>query len=145
MTTHQTTFGYVVLRYMHDVFTREFVNVGVLLCAPQANFLGFKRLRDLDRVKAVFPGADSDSLGELLTFFESRAQEFNKSPQKDDAPSVETIAKALLPADDSALQWSPPGGGVTGDPHNTLNEVFERLVTRHSKVQPMPEVGPTRS
>ena len=64
----KTPYSFVVLRYMHDVFTREFVNVGVLLHAPRIGFLGFEKLPNLDRVKGLFPGLQSDSLRELLAF-----------------------------------------------------------------------------
>src|SRR2546423_6540367 len=134
-----TTFSYVVLRYMHDVFTREFVNVAVLLQAPSAGFLGFEKLSFLDRVKGVFPGLQSDSLRDLLRFLASRVDELQKPTSElfdRDVAGAEIIAKSLLPIDDSALQWSAPGGGLTSDPQQTLKELFERLVTRHLKEHP---------
>ena len=57
MKTPKTAYSFVVLRYMHDVFTREFVNVGVLLHAPGVGFLGFEKLSGMDRVKGMFPGS----------------------------------------------------------------------------------------
>src|SRR6266571_3831882 len=104
MRAPKTPFSYVVLRYMHDVFTREFVNVGVLLHAPQAGFLGFERLSSLDRVKSMFPGLQSDSLRELLGFLASRTEEVHsKSSELRDRnlASADAIAKSLLPIDDS--------------------------------------------
>lgn len=139
MKTTRTPYSYVVLRYMHDVFTREFVNVGVLLHAPRAGFLGFERLPSLDRVKSMFPGLQSDYLRDLLGFFGARAGEYNRDASEmldRDLVSADTIAKGLLPTDDSSLQWSAPGGGVTDDPQQTLKELFERLVARHLKAHP---------
>src|SRR5207244_11364010 len=132
-------FSYVVLRYMHDVFTREFVNVGVLLYAPRAGFLKFERLSSLDRVRGFFPGLQSESLRELLGFLTSRAEEVHHKSSglfDRDHLSADAIAKTLLPIDDSALQWSAPGGGVTDAPEETIKELFERLVTRHLKAHP---------
>jgi hypothetical protein len=140
--TQKTPFSYVVLRYMHDVFTREFVNVGVLLHAPGAGFLGFEKLPSLDRVRGLFPGLQSESLRDLLGFLASRTEEIhNKTSELFDRDplSADAIAKSLLPIDDSALQWSAPGGGVTDEPQQTLRELFERLVTRHLKAH-----APTR-
>lgn len=139
MKTRQTPFSYVVLRYMHDVFTREFVNVGVLLYAPKVGFLGFEKLSALDRVKGTFPGLQSGSLRDLLGFLQSRAADLHgKTLDTFDQNSLaaETIAKSLLPTDDSALQWSTPGGGITANPEQTLKELFERLITRHEKAHP---------
>jgi hypothetical protein len=139
MKAPKTSYSFVVLRYMHDVFTREFVNVGVLLHAPRAGFLGFEKLPSLDRVKGMFPGLQSDSLRDLLMFLASRvaAIQHKTSELLDrDLLSAETIAKSLLPSDDSALQWSVAGGGATNDPQQTMKELFERLVARHLKAHP---------
>jgi hypothetical protein len=135
----KTPFSYVVLRYMHDVFTREFVNVGVLVYSPQAGFLQMKGVTRMKRALGVFPGMDRTSVLKTLRFMESRFASFHKSPQQSlrfenlDAASV---AKAILPMDDSSLQWSPQGGGVTGEPAEVLAELFERMVTRHEDKHP---------
>lgn len=139
MKAPKTPYSFVVLRYMHDVFTREFVNVGVLLHAPRVGFLGFEKLSGLDRVKGLFPGLQSDSLRDLLAFLASRTAEIHRKTSElleRDQLSAETIAKALLPTDDSALQWSTPGGGAADDPQQTLKELFDRLVARHLKAHP---------
>jgi len=136
MKTPKTPYSYVVLRYMHDVFTREFVNVGVLLYAPRAGFLGFEKLPALERVKGMFPGVHSDSLRDLLGFLASRTagiQVQTSQLLERDTLSAENIARTLLPPDDSALQWSEAGGGATDDPQQSLRELFERLVERHLK------------
>jgi hypothetical protein len=140
MKAPKTPYSFVVLRYMHDVFTREFVNVGVLLHAPRVGFLGFEKLSGLDRVKAMFPGLQSDSLHDLLAFLASRTAEIHRKTSDQlldrDQLSAETIAKALLPIDDSALQWSAAGGGAADDPQQALKELFDRLVARHLKAHP---------
>lgn len=140
MKAPKTPYSFVVLRYMHNVFTREFVNVGVLLHAPRVGFLGFEKLSGLDRVKGMFPGLQSDSLRDLLAFLASRTEEIHRKTSEQlfdrDQVSAETIAKALLPTDDSALQWSAPGGGATDNVQQTLKELFDRLVARHLKAHP---------
>ena len=35
----KTTFTYTVLRYVHDIATGEFVNMGVALYAPEAKYI----------------------------------------------------------------------------------------------------------
>ena len=100
-------FNYVVLRYMHDVFTREFVNVAVLLYAPQTGFVALEKLSSLDRVKRMFPGLQSGSLRDLLGFLASRTEELARGRLESldcHLLSADVIAKTLLPTDDSALQ-----------------------------------------
>ena len=41
----RTNYTFTVLRYVHDITTGEFVNVGVVLHAPKAKFLRAKTLR----------------------------------------------------------------------------------------------------
>lgn len=132
-------FSYVVLRYMHDVFTREFVNVGVLLYAPELRFLRIQRLGRLKRVRALFPGLQSEVLQELLQFIETRCGEMEvrfKNELPDKSLAAPEIAKLLLTTDDSALQWSASGSGLTENPNETLLQLFERMVTRHEQAYP---------
>jgi len=45
--------------------------------------------------------------------------------------SALTFARELLPHDDSALQWSPLGGGITHDPQTALDELLARFVMKY--------------
>jgi hypothetical protein len=40
------------------------------------------------------------------------------------------LARMALPADDSSLQWSPVGGGLTDNVEKTFDRLYERLVAR---------------
>ena len=40
-------------------------------------------------------------------------------------------ALKVLPDDDSALQWSPTGTGLTADPARTFERIYERYVARY--------------
>jgi hypothetical protein len=136
----KTAFSYVVLRYMHDVFTREFVNIGVVVYCPQAGFLKMKGLKRLKRAKDFFPGLERGSLLKTLRFMESRFAAYDAKGQQSfvfEGMDAATMAKSILPADDSALQWSAPGGGTTENPAQVLEELFKRMVTRHEEEHPV--------
>jgi hypothetical protein len=135
----KSPFSYVVLRYMHDVFTREFVNIGVVVFCPQTGFLQMKGLTRMKRALGLFPGMDRCSVLKTLRFMESRFAAYLKSSQQSlpfETLDAASIAKAILPTDDSSLQWSAPGGGATGNPAQVLEELFERMVTRHEDKHP---------
>ncbi len=124
---------------MHDVFTREFVNIGVVVHCPEAKFLRMKGVTRMERALAVFPGMDGIGILDALRFMESRFSEFYKLPEpsfRSGTLDAASIAKAILPTDDSSLQWSPPGGGVTEDPGKVLEVLFERMVARHESKYP---------
>jgi len=59
MTTKEP-YSYVVLRYIHDILTGEFVNVGLVLVVPGRPLILTKVRKTFGRIKNVFPDLDSD-------------------------------------------------------------------------------------
>jgi len=51
------------------------------------------------------------------------------------------LAHAILPPDDSSLQWSQVGGGITENPSLTLEQIYKRFVERYEE----PSAQETRS
>ena len=45
------------------------------------------------------------------------------------------MARSVLPADDTSLQWSPLGSGLTADPFRQLDHLYTRLVGRYDEKQ----------
>ena len=136
----KTAYTYTVLRYMHDTTTGEFVNVGVALYAREVRYASALCRTTQGRLTRTFPGMDGEAFKKLMRFIQSRLEEMGDSIQSDlpldGLPeSVMQIAHAVLPADDSSLQWSPAGGGLTEDPSQTLETLFDRLVTRYDERQ----------
>ena len=52
--------------------------------------------------------------------------------------TVMEVAHAVLPPDDSSLQWSPPGSGLSENLSQTLEALYERLIIRYDE-RPQPE------
>lgn len=130
----KTTYRYSVLHYMHDAATREFVNVGVVLYAPKARFLAARCTTHYARPSALFGHIDGTAFRRLARFVE---REVNKLGDriKDELPllsnRIESVLDKVLPPDDSAMQFSPGGAGVSADLDRTLAELFERFVERY--------------
>lgn len=53
MTTKEP-YSYVVLRYIHDVLTGEFVNVGLVMVVPGRPLIITRARKTLGRIKHVF-------------------------------------------------------------------------------------------
>lgn len=125
-------YTYTVLRYVHDTTTAEFVNVGVVLhCAPH-RYLGVKFRHTHRRLSALFPDLDSGAFRSSMTDIECALKAAGAAYKKDDlfrsdADAVQ-LARSVLPADDSSLQWSPVGSGLTADLSVELDRLFARLV-----------------
>ncbi len=131
-------YSYTVLRYVHDTATGEFVNVGLVLYAPGAPFASAICRPTQGRVSKAFPDLDGEAFRRLMRLVQGRLEEVGarltgELPFDGRPDSVMTLVHDILPADDSSLQWSPPGGGVTTDPSKTLDQIFRRLVTHYDE------------
>lgn len=131
-------YTYRVLRYVHDVVTGEFVNVGVLMHVASDAVPLRAEVRSVmgDRLRTLFPGIDRKAFSEALGAVKDAAQAL--AAQMAEAPlpyrdlDAGALSLRLLPADDSALQWSSSvGSGLTHDPARTLARLYERFVTRY--------------
>jgi hypothetical protein len=134
----KNSYTYSVLRYVHDITTGEFVNVGVALYSREARYASALCRNTYGRLSKAFPGMDGDAFKSLMRYVQSRIEEIGDG-LKNDLPlnglpvSVSEVAHAVLPADDSSLQWSPPGSGLAENLSQTLEVLFDRLVTRYDE------------
>src|SRR5690349_11467572 len=127
----KTPFTYSVLRYAHDVFTGEFVNVGVLVVAPARRFIGVKCNSRIARISALFPQVNAPHFKRQIRFVEGKAKDLAEQISTElalEGKLGSDFANRILPQDASSFQWSPEGGGITESPETTLNELFERMV-----------------
>lgn len=129
-------YTFTILRYVHDTASGEFVNVGVALYAPGAKFAGARCRTTYGRLTKTFPGLDGEAFKSLMRrinhrFEEIAAEVANELPLKGSPTAIMELAWSVLPADDSSLQWSPPGGGVTEDLSTTLTQIYNRMVERY--------------
>jgi len=132
----KTAYTFSVLRYVHDPVTAEFVNIGVALYAPDAKYLNAICTSHYRRLSVVFEPIDGDHFRQITKFLESRiellGQKLNsKLPFANPPRNIEEVLAQVLPADDSAIQFSTAGGGFTSDPEKTLNELYVRYVERY--------------
>jgi len=128
-------YTYTVLRYVHDVATGEFVNVGVALHAPKAPYLSALCRTTYGRLSCTFPGLNGEHFRAVMRYIQTRFEQIGHRVRDqlnlDGATSVRDFAISVLPADDSSLQWSPEGSGRSDDPAATLEKLFERMVMRY--------------
>lgn len=136
------SYTYCVLRYVHDTTSNEFVNVGVVLYAPETHYLSALCRTTYGRLNKVFPGVNAEHFKSLMRYIQARIEEQGERIAGElplTAPSsVLEFAQAILPRDDSSLQWSPAGSGRTDDPAGTLERLFNRMVLRYEERQAVP-------
>ena len=134
----KTPYTYSVLRYVHDTTTGEFINVGVVLYSPEARYASALCRSTFGRISKAFPGMDGDAFKSQMRFVQSRIEEIGDGlkqelPLNGHPTSVMDVAHAVLPPDDSSLQWSPPGSGLSENLSQTLESLFDRMVVRYDE------------
>lgn len=128
-------YSYVVLRYVHDVLTGEFVNVGVVMVAPQDGKFLAKTRKTIGRIKHVFPDLDRIAFVEAMKAFDRGIRGVRKEVATEglfsDQKSAAAYARQILPNDDSSLQWSLAGSGLSANVEETFDRLYERFVSRY--------------
>lgn len=138
MTTKEP-YSYVVLRYIHDVLTGEFVNVGLVMVTPGQSLILTKARKTFGRIKSVFPDLDSDSYKRAIEAVERGMKAVERGLKSEGLLRVDQNARdygrIALPLDDSSLQWSPVGAGMTSNPQKTFDQLYQRFVARYDRPQ----------
>jgi hypothetical protein len=134
----KTRYTFSVIRYMHDIVGGEFVNVGVALYAPQENYIDAVCTKRYGRLSGLFVEVDGVQFRSMMNFLEIRIDEARRKLESelqfDGKPNdVLEILYRVIPKDDSSLQFSASGGGLTTNPAKTLDELYERYVERYSE------------
>ena len=130
----KTNYSTIILRYVHDVVTGEFANIGVVLYAPDQRFLEARFATSYERLNAIFLKIDHLHFRALMRYmanrFEQLGGEIRDGLHIAPVNALSEIVKQVLPPDDSSLQWSQQGGGITDDPARVLGELYKRFVER---------------
>jgi hypothetical protein len=136
----QLPYTYTTLRYVHDIRTGEFLNVGVVIHVSSTSEVLFRTRMTFGRAKNVFPDLDGEAFRTAMSAVRRSLAGVAKDAELSGLFGREhdaaTIARRALPADDSTLQWAPVGSGITDDPIKTFERLYARLVTRYDIVSP---------
>jgi hypothetical protein len=133
------SYTYTVLRYVHDIATGEFVNVGVVLYAPKVRYLQAEMRSTYGRLARVFPDLDGDAFKRAMSYVEgsvaSTAKRVSDFTCQEDVTAFDLATRTLV-TDDSSLQWSPVGSGRTRNPTQELERLFDRFVLQYDRTKP---------
>lgn len=134
MQLSKTLYTFSVLQYRHDAWIGEALNVGVLLSAPDHNFLKMKVRTASPRITQAYPELGATGFRLLLRAMESRVSSIGQRMKQvslfESELTSDSVARKILLEDDSALRWLEPGAGVTSSPNVELDRLFARYVSR---------------
>lgn len=130
-------YQYQILRYIHDQFTGEFGNVGIVVYSPESNFLRCKVVGRYSRLSDFFGNINGQFLIAGIKHFEvninkigENVNDFALERKLDN--ELSHITSILLPKDDSALQLTDTSYGLDIDPEITLLDLFERVIEKYN-------------
>jgi hypothetical protein len=125
-------YQFSILRYVHDTVTQEFVNIGVAVFAPEAGFLRARCTESYARISNMFQKIDGQHFRQIAHYIETQIcnheRQFVSALRFEQLPPLDSLLAKVLPADDSAFQFSRIGVGLSPDPSKTLEELFQRYV-----------------
>jgi hypothetical protein len=136
--TEQRPYTYTVLRYVHDARAGEMLNVGIVLHTGHQLLVTTRHT--YSRLKDAFPDLDGEAFRSAMRAVEraihALAKDLAATTLFSGQGDALSLARKALPADDSALQWSAAGSGLTADPEATLARLFQRLVSGNDENSP---------
>ncbi len=131
----------VAVRYVHDVRTGEFLNIGTILMSPAFNFVGARFIQSWARVTAAFPDADPVLLRRLARLVDRACDEWVASTRQLEFHRVDDLTlflRGVIGVDDASITFSPIIAGITSDPAATLGELFFLYAAKHATPEPKP-------
>jgi hypothetical protein len=129
-------FEYQIVRYLHDRVTGEFVNVGIILFAPEERLLFSKTIQRYSRLSQFYSGIDARNVVKIVTginyIVNQIKNSFSSEFDFDKISSLEQISGTILPKDDSTLFFSEVQKGLSLDFENTIEALFEEIVSKYN-------------
>lgn len=125
----RVSYHFAILRVVPHVHLGAFTNVGVVLHARTAEFLGMRAIDDVRSLHALSPDVDAELLARYLDCYQSIcAGDPAAGPIALVSPS-ERFHWMTSPRSD-VLQASPVHEGLARDPAEALEELYARFVER---------------
>jgi Protein of unknown function (DUF3037) len=132
----KVAYSFSVLRYVHDPVAQEFINIGVAVFSPEAKFLRAVCTTGYGRITNMFQKIDGPRFRQLSRYIQDQicaaGQEYESALPFESGATIEHLLARVLPPDDSAIQFSKAGVGLSSDLARTLSELFQRHVEQYA-------------
>ena len=125
------SYNFAVVRVVPRVHLGTFVNVGVLVHARTAGFLGVRILTD--PADLVLPGIDPELLSRYLRSLRGICEGAPEFGTVALVPPSERFHWLTAPRSD-IIQSSPVHGGLCDDPERVLEELYAEFVGPHPRL-----------
>jgi hypothetical protein len=120
-------YSYAIVRVVPRVERGEYLNVGVVLFAREADYLAARLALDPARLRALAPDADVASIEKHLETFAAICRGAPEGGPLAALPPPERFHWLTAPRS-TVIQTSPVHVGTTDDPDATLGELLDAFV-----------------
>ena len=132
----RTPYSFSVLRYVHDPVTQEFINIGVAVYSAEARFLRAICTTHYARITRMFTKIDGNRFRQLTRYLQDQISAIGENLPKElpfePGQAIGHLLTRVLPPDDSSVQFSHAGVGLSQDLETTTAELFARYVERYA-------------
>ena len=132
-------YSFSTLRYIYDPLTLEFVNVGIAVYSSETRQLYAKCTQRYSRISKLFLSFDGMRLRQTLRFIQDQLNDIGadmvNSLEFRRAGSLYEVLNSVLPSDDSSLQFTKGGVGMSNDLTQTVDSLFSRYVEHYENGQ----------
>ncbi|MGJ1266890.1 DUF3037 domain-containing protein [Sphingobacterium spiritivorum] len=120
-------FEYAVVRLVPRVEREEFINVGVILYCKRTRYSGFLWQLNDDKCSVLCRDLDVDMIRQHLHSFEQICKGSSDGGKLAELDQAERF-RWLTARRSTLIQCSPVHPGLTENPADTLQDLFEKLV-----------------
>ena len=119
-----------VLRYINNIFTHEFANIGLMMWIPQRELILFDATTRYTRISQFFDNFEGkiyrQRISNLYKSYDRLNSDLNRLRSYKENPSE--VFYELLPRDLSSFQWSSPIAGICSIPEQRFDQLFNEYV-----------------
>ena len=129
-------YHFVILRYVNNIVSGEFVNIGLLMWLPEERQMSYYINSNCGRLSHFFYPFDVTGYRQmvhrlLIRFNRGQADVnqlhfFKKTPE-----SLSELQSRIIKEDSSCFQWSPIKSGMVESPEIRFKQLVYELIVRH--------------
>lgn len=133
-------YQYSVLRYVNNLSSGEFVNVGLLMWMPYDCKMTYRINHRYRRVSEFFYPFDSSGYQQMIYRIKQRCLQVQKEVNEDNynlfvkkPTRILEILDRIVTEDSTCFQWSEIGSGGVSNPTVRFEQLVQELIERHEK------------
>lgn len=133
-------FQYAVLRYVHDVITEEFLNIGVIVYSKPERFLKCLISERYGRLSTTFNGIERLNYSRIVSVIRQKVERLGiqlaqVSLFDTHQDRIEDFLHQVVMPNDASLVLGGYGGGLVEDLDLELERLYKRLVEQYIDIE----------